>query len=85
MEIPAHLGLKICWVKASQLTKFETLYCAWQAELAKVTPGVKELSAALGALLTEFTVLKSVYPNATLHDCVDGDDENRVYLNQSII
>ncbi|WP_204349034.1 hypothetical protein, partial [Klebsiella pneumoniae] len=28
MEIPAHLGLKICWVKGDQLDKFEKLYCA---------------------------------------------------------
>ena len=26
MEIPAHLGLKICWVSNEQLEKFETLY-----------------------------------------------------------
>ncbi len=31
------------------------------------------------------TKLKSVYPPAKLHDCVDGDDSNRVFLDNTII
>jgi len=26
-----------------------------------------------------------VYPPASLHDCADGNDENRVFLNQTIV
>ncbi len=85
METPAHLGLKICWVSSDQLAKFETLYCDWLAELAKDPPDTLALHNKLVALLAEFIMLKSVYPKATLHDCVDGNDENRVYLNQTII
>ncbi len=85
MEIPAHLGLKVCWVMAVQLSKFEKLYCAWQEALAKAQPVAADLHQKLKELLDEFSHLKSVYPKATLHDCIDGDDQNRVYLNQTII
>ncbi|HXS36376.1 MAG TPA: hypothetical protein VN721_06720 [Flavipsychrobacter sp.] len=84
-ETPAHLGLKICWVSTDQLNQFETLYCDWLSELAKDPPDKMALHNKLVALLNEFIMLKSVYPKATLHDCVDGNDENRVYLNQTII
>ena len=85
MEIPAHLGLKICWVSTIQLQVFEGLYCQWLSELAKPSPERQALHDKLAALLKEFNELKSVYPPARLHDCVDGNDENRVYLNQTII
>jgi hypothetical protein len=85
MEIPAHLGIKICWVSNAQLQTFETLYCAWENELAKGSPDVVQLSNKLKSLIDEFSQLKNIYPKATLHDCVDGDDQNRVYLNQTII
>ena len=84
-EIPAHLALKVCWVSTIQLKEFETKYCAWLAELSKPEPGTVTLSNLLKDLLTVFTALKNIYPAASLHDCVDGDDENRVYLNQTII
>ncbi len=38
LETPAHLGVKICWVSKEQLELFETIYCAWLAELAKSEP-----------------------------------------------
>lgn len=84
-EVPAHLGVKICWVSDTQLQKFEELYCSWLAELAKEEPDAVALHNKLSALLAEFVKLKSVYPKASLHDCADGDDENRVYLNQTIV
>jgi hypothetical protein len=37
-EVPAHLGVKICWVSNEQLVSFEAVYCAWLAELAKPEP-----------------------------------------------
>jgi len=84
-EIPAHLALKVCWVSTKQLQDFETAYCAWLKELSKPEPDAVLLSNLLKDLLAIFTVLKNIYPAASLHDCVDGDDENRVYLNQTII
>lgn len=84
-EIPAHLGVKICWVSNDVLLQFETVYCDWLAELAKPVPGEVQLHNKLKALLQLFEQLKSVYPEARLHDCVDGDDSNRVFLDHTII
>ncbi|QCX00965.1 hypothetical protein FGM00_12900 [Aggregatimonas sangjinii] len=85
METPAHLGVKICWVSETQLEEFETRYCAWLSELAKALPDKSVLQDKLTKLIETFKNLKSVYPQATLHDCEDGDDENRVRLNSTII
>jgi len=84
-ETPAHLGLKICWVSTAQLGEFEQVYCDWSAELTKAEPDADAQHLKLTALLEVFKNLKSVYPKASLHDCADGDDENRVYLNQTIV
>ena len=35
MKAPAHLALKVCWVSTKQLAEFQTVYCAWLAELAR--------------------------------------------------
>lgn len=84
-EAPAHLGLKICWVSKKQLLEFATVYCAWRAEMAKEKPGKLQLHQRLVALLQVFTRLKNVYPPASLHDCAEGNEENRVYLDQTIV
>lgn len=85
MEIPAHLANKICWVSNKQLAEFEKLYCAWLNELASEEQNPLKLHTKLTLLIDEFIKLKSVYPKASLHDCADGNDENRVYLDQTII
>ncbi|MBT8184983.1 MAG: hypothetical protein KJN76_09085, partial [Eudoraea sp.] len=85
LETPAHLGVKICWVSEEQLQQFETDYCDWLTELAKAEPDKISLHNKLVKLIETFNNLKSVYPQATLHDCEDGDDENRVRLNNTII
>lgn len=84
-EVPAHLGVKICWVSLEQLIAFEAVYCAWLNEMAKPVPDDMALHEKLKDLLAVFEKLKSVYPEARLHDCKDGDDSNRVFLGQTII
>lgn len=84
-EVPAHLGVKICWVSNGQLMQFEKVYCDWLSELAKPEPDALLLYNKLTALLEVFEQLKNVYPGAKLHDCVDGDDSNRVFLDNTII
>jgi hypothetical protein len=84
-QAPAHLGLKICWVSSVQLIEFEKRWCAFLKEKAKHGSDAAELNTKLIALLKEFDNLKSVYPDAHLHDCEDGDDQNRVFLDQTII
>lgn len=85
METPAHLGLKICWVSKNDLKGFGKVYCKWLAELAKPEPDKAILHGRLVELLNVFTNLNNVYPQATLHDCVDGNDDNRVFLGHTAI
>ena len=95
-EVPAHIGVKICWVikddkkepdenKKNDLTHFSKAWCDYLAELAKHKPDPVKLYEKLVAFLKIFKALKSIYDFATLHDCVDGNDDNRVFLNQTII
>ena len=85
METPAHLGLKICWVSKKELKEFGELYCSWLAELAKPESDALTLHNRLDELLKVFTDLNNVYPPATLHDCIDGNDDNRVFLGHTAI
>jgi hypothetical protein len=85
METPAHLGLKICWVSKKELAEFSQVYCSWLAELAKPEPDAVTLHTRLEALIEVFTNLNNVYPQATLHDCIDGNDDNRVFLGHTAI
>jgi hypothetical protein len=85
METPAHLGLKICWVSKKELAEFSHVYCSWLAELAKPEPDAVTLHTRLDALIEVFTNLNNVYPQATLHDCIDGNDDNRVFLGNTAI
>jgi hypothetical protein len=85
LEAPAHLGVKVCWVSKKQLRQFAAVYCRWRTELAKPEPDALVLHQRLVALLQIFSGLKNIYPPATLHDCVDGNDENRVLLGRTII
>jgi len=91
-ELPAHILCKICWVKTDVYESFETAYTNWLKDVyvspdpmdaCKNKPGVN--SNALKNLVCEFGKLKSIYPPATLHDCVDGNDNNRVFLNQTTL
>jgi hypothetical protein len=84
-ETPAHLAVKICWVSKVQFDDFTKAYCEWLKVLAGKEPDPGDLQAKLKTLLNIFNQLRSVYPAASLHDCVDGNDENRVYLDQTII
>jgi hypothetical protein len=85
METPAHLGLKICWVSKEYLNKFGDLYCSWLSELANADPDPITLRNRLDALLKVFISLNNVYPQATLHDCIDGNDSSRVLLGHTSI
>ena len=85
METPAHLGLKICWVSKRQLKVFGKIYCGWLSEFSKKEPDAVILHNKLHRLLCIFSKLKNIYPQATLHDCVDGNDDNRVFLGHTAI
>jgi len=84
-EVPAHLAVKVCWVSSGQLDEIEAAWCAWLVRVRAEPPQAGDQKMALIELLTVFHALKSVYPPATLHDCGDGNDENRVYLDRTVI
>jgi len=84
-EVPAHLVARVCWVGREQLAAFRAAWCAHLAVVRTDPVDPAAFTASLDDLLEVFTSLKSVYPPASLHDCVDGNDENRVFLNQTVI
>jgi len=85
METPAHIGLKVCWVSTQQLLEFGTIYCDWLHELAKEEPAPDQLFIKLTAVIDKMAELKNVYPPARLHDCSEGSEDSRVFLNHTII
>jgi hypothetical protein len=76
-EIPAHVMAKICWVKHDVFVAFEEAYCDW------LNASESNRSLRLEKLINIFKTLKSIYPSPTLHDCIDGNDENPVLLDQT--
>jgi hypothetical protein len=76
-ELPAHVMAKICWVKHDVFLAFEEAYCEW------LSANSSARSLKLEKLVNIFKTLKSIYPSPTLHDCIDGNDENPVLLDQT--
>ena len=85
METPAHLGVKICWVSKKQLAEFQMIWCKWLAEMALSESDATALHKKLVDVIDIFGKLKNVYPQASLHDCIDGNDDNRVFLGHSAV
>ena len=94
-EAPAHVLLKICWVDKIEMAAFETAYAAWAIEKAKYyaalpTPSLvaqASYTQALQILLTALEALRTDFPIATLHDCIDKDETNdtRVFLGNTFL
>ena len=80
-ETPAHIYPKICWVNEIQLSEFEECYQEWLFAQAIFPKKATQYKNALTNLLDILVRLNSVYPQGTLHDCVDGGDENPMILN----
>jgi hypothetical protein len=82
-ETPAHIHARICWIDNWQLAEFEKSYRSWlEAKMNKSTSPAK-LRTELKKLILVLKQLKSVYPAATLHDCVDDGDDNPVQLGNT--
>ncbi|MDQ8180559.1 hypothetical protein [Pelagicoccus sp. SDUM812005] len=79
-ELPAHLVARICFVGRQELAAFEKAYRNWLDALATQT----DLPKKLAPLLKSLDALYTIYPEGTLHDCVeDGDETNPVVLNRT--
>jgi hypothetical protein len=91
-ELPAHVQCKICWVKNDAYISFEKAYINWLNDLYEAPPATDDCKNKIGInnnalknLICEFNQLHSIYPPATLHDCIDGNDVNPVVLNQTML
>lgn len=82
-EAPAHVSLKICWVNHDQLLEFEDAYCRWREELARQPRDEAQLSRRLKRVIKILERLRSIYPQATLHDCRDPSAGRPVILGHS--
>ena len=85
LETPAHLHATICWVSNEQMAELEQRYRAWLEVRAAADFDQAALTQALQDLIDILQRLKSVYPAATLHDCVEGEDENPVRLGSTVL
>lgn len=88
-QAPAHIQLKICWVSNEQLREFEVRYQKWILELGRFSAGADNqptYQEANDKMVEILSMLHSVYPKATLHDCEESDaDKNPVMLGKTIL
>lgn len=84
-EAPAHTHLKICWVSRDDMKDFEKAYRAWLEVKAQAHPGEEELQAKLAVLIDVMRRIRSVYPDATLHDFQEDSDDNPMLLNNTVL
>ena len=81
-EAPAHVQVKVCWIEQGQMIEFDQAYRDWLAARAAGSTVLQGQTARLVAMLD---ALKSVYPQATLHDCDAGEDETIVRLGSTAL
>ena len=85
-QTPAHVFLKICWLTRAQMDAFRTAWLAWRLDLVAECAGQPNgLPQSQDALIEVWLQLRSQFPVATLHDCADGDDDNPVVLDKSLL
>jgi uncharacterized protein len=82
-EIPAHLLPRICWVNPAQMFEFEDAWLKWRQVNAEEDADQDAIRLANNNLIVIIEKLRSVYPEATLHDCIDDSQSNPVMLNHT--
>ncbi len=83
LETPAHIALKICWPGKEQFMQLQQAYKAWL--LDQYNDDEDQDPTLLADLIDILEALRTVYPEAKLHDCEDGNDDNPILLNQTIL
>ena len=84
METPAHIAVKICWVDCMQLYRFENAFKNWLLEHAKGPDADPDLLCTRANELIDILFkLRSVYPEAVLHNC--RFEDNATVLNRTAI
>ena len=74
LEAPAHVHVKICWVNKEDMLRFEDQYKSWLEENAKPYYEQNNRQSILLSFINTLNQIKSVYPEATLHDCEESSD-----------
>lgn len=99
-RLPAHIFPKICWIGRDEMIDLKAKYGAWRQALAlrhelnldalpddagEVNLRDAALADAQDALIDCMQQLRSRFPETTLHDCVEGDDENPTVLGHAML
>jgi hypothetical protein len=66
-----------------QMAELDRAHRVWLEARAAASPDPAAVRGAQRNLIGVLERLKTVYPAAILHDCVEGDDENPVRLGSS--
>nr|WP_136251105.1 hypothetical protein [Ningiella ruwaisensis] len=85
-EAPAHIQLKICWIDDHQMREFDKAYKDFVIALSKFRSGQiapNTFNQSQRALIDILSELKTVFPDAVLHDCDDDDDADPVRLGHT--
>ncbi|MFN0275882.1 MAG: hypothetical protein ACKVPJ_09065 [Chitinophagales bacterium] len=90
-EVPAHCLLKLCWISNTVMQEFDVAYKNWiealnkyETDLAQKEENKNDLRDASNAMITVMKKLHSVYPEATLHNCEEGE-ANPVILGNTVL
>ncbi len=81
-QTPAHIHVKICWISNEQMETLQSNYHLWLQTHFNNEANTENGKISLYALLETIEQLKTIYPKATLHDCID-DDTNPVRLGST--
>ncbi|HWR82082.1 MAG TPA: hypothetical protein VN285_02135 [Candidatus Deferrimicrobium sp.] len=82
-ETPAHIHARICWINNQQMTELEEKYRVWLEAKSANDADQAALTEASRELIQILQRLKTVFPSAVLHDCVEGGDETPVRLGST--
>ena len=80
--LPAHVLPSICWIGRKDLEELSECNRLWRNALKNNAP---DLETHQNNLVTKLASLRSVFPEAELHDCIDGGDENPIVLDNTIL
>jgi len=83
-EAPAHIHVKICWVDKIRMKHFESAWHPWLKAIAEHGLDDEYIMDKRNQLIRALAELRSIYPESTLHDCKNKQD-NPVLLNRSVL
>lgn len=84
-ETPAHIHARICWIGNDQMAELDRAWRRWLTLRQNPATPAAGLRTALGQLIDILERLKTVFPAASLHDCVEDEKENPVRLGSTTL